>query len=484
VHPLLRPPRGRLEPACAKACPTDSIQFGPYDELVEVAGRRVVELHGRGREDAYLYGASEDDVAGGLGAFFLLTEPPETYGLPEMADSPRRRTSSPRRSPGPAPGSRRGRRSPRRSSSAPAAADKERRGCAGDRRHVVGRGRRRARPLRRRAARGGPRERRRGERRFATREADAGGSGGEERDMTPALGTPGEAGGWERAVEGAPVALHVGEWRDGRWSYLYGDDTQYAPVSESGTDPFALRGERDAEGEVRGPMIHAPVWTWQVPLYFWFGGMSAGASFVGLACDLAGDEKSARIARGVALAAVLPAPPLLIADLGRPARFLNMLRIFKPRSPMSTGSWALMAFSSALAAAVGADLLGRRREARAINAGAAVVGGYFGSYTGILLASTAVPVWARSRLFLGPIFVCTGAATGAAACRLVLIAAGLPDGHPTRTALGRIETGAMGMELLLSEVNERRLGPLARGLEEGTPGKQFKAAKWLVVRGW
>ena len=80
-----------LEPACAKACPTDSIQFGPYDELVERAERRVVELHERGLESAYLYGAGDegpDQLAGGLGAFFLLTEPPERFGLPAHADSP------------------------------------------------------------------------------------------------------------------------------------------------------------------------------------------------------------------------------------------------------------------------------------------------------------------------------------------------------------------------------------------------------------
>jgi formate dehydrogenase iron-sulfur subunit len=80
-----------LEPACAKACPTDSIQFGPYDELVERAGRRVTELHSRGMPDAYLYGAGDnpdEELAGGLGAFFLLTEPPESYGLPAQADSP------------------------------------------------------------------------------------------------------------------------------------------------------------------------------------------------------------------------------------------------------------------------------------------------------------------------------------------------------------------------------------------------------------
>jgi formate dehydrogenase iron-sulfur subunit len=80
-----------LEPACAKACPTDSIQFGAYDDLVEIASKRVATLHRRGVEDAYLYGAGDepaDRLAGGLGAFFLLTEPPETVGLPAEAESP------------------------------------------------------------------------------------------------------------------------------------------------------------------------------------------------------------------------------------------------------------------------------------------------------------------------------------------------------------------------------------------------------------
>ena len=80
-----------LEPACAKSCPTDSIQFGPYDELVETAARRVGELHARGIDGAYLYGAGDDpgdELAGGLGAFFLLTRPPEVYGLPAQAESP------------------------------------------------------------------------------------------------------------------------------------------------------------------------------------------------------------------------------------------------------------------------------------------------------------------------------------------------------------------------------------------------------------
>ncbi len=225
------------------------------------------------------------------------------------------------------------------------------------------------------------------------------------------------------------------------------------------------------------------MWTWEVRLYFWLGGVASGSAFVALAADLAGDERSAAVARKVALAAVVPAPALLISDLGRPARFLNMLRVFKPRSPMSLGAWCLAAFSSVGAAAVGADLLGRRRTARSLGAVNALLGGYLGSYAGVLLAATAVPVWARSRIFLGPIFVATATATGAAATRLALTATGQAEDHPTRIALARLETAAILTELALSAVNERRLGRVGDALSEGAAGRQFATAKGLVGGG-
>jgi hypothetical protein len=259
------------------------------------------------------------------------------------------------------------------------------------------------------------------------------------RDMTPALGTRGGPASWRRAVDGARVAFHRRGWADARWSFLFGPDTGYASAeatAEARREPEPM----PEPGEVRGPMIKAPVWTWEVPLYFWLGGIAAGSSFVALACDLAGDRRSARVARMVALGALSPSPVLLILDLGRPERFVNMLRVFKPRSPMNMGAWALSAFGT-------------------LGAGA------------------------RSRMFLGPIFVATGAATGAAACRLALVATGLPEGHPTRIALGRVERGAITAELVLSQVNDARLGRLAAATTEGTPGRLFAAAKWLVRAG-
>ena len=258
--------------------------------------------------------------------------------------------------------------------------------------------------------------------------------GSADRDTTPAVGTPGEPD-FGDAPRGREVALHIGTFKDGAWSYLYKDDTSYgsqAPDLEVIREAARKARAGPLPDTIQGPVMNPPVWTWEVPLYFWTGGMAAGASFVALACDLAGDERSAAIARKVALGALVPSPPLLIADLGRPARFYNMLRIFKLRSPMSMGAWALTLFGNLAAAAVGADLLGRPTAAKRLGAANAIVGGYLGSYTGVLLAATAVPLWARSRLFLGPIFVSTATATGAAARRLVLVAAGAKPGHPTR----------------------------------------------------
>lgn len=308
----------------------------------------------------------------------------------------------------------------------------------------------------------------------------------ESRDIRPALGTRGEPGPWAAAKPGAAVPLARPSFGDAQWSFLYkARDTDYAAAEPApGQVASANRRMRGAPGgEIHGPLIHAPVWSWEVPLYFWFGGMASGSAFVATACDLAGDHRSAAIARKVALGAVAPAPVLLIGDLGRPNRFLNMMRIFKPRSPMNTGAWCLVAFSGSSALAVAADLARRPKGARALGALTSLFGSYLGSYTGVLLACTAVPVWARSRTILGPAFVATATATGAAATRLALVASGLPEGHPTRGALGSLETTSMLTELVLSHFGERRLGVAGEALRRGRPGMLFRTAKLLVAVG-
>ena len=306
-----------------------------------------------------------------------------------------------------------------------------------------------------------------------------------ERDMSPAVGTRGEPASWRPGAEDEDVALANHDWADAGWSFLYGPDTQYGDRGAADV-PGTNRRMRSAAlpEDLRGPFIKPPVWTWEVPLYFWVGGIASGSAFVGLAADVAGDEWAASLARKVAVAAVMPAPLLLVADLGRPARFLNMMRIFKPRSPMNMGAWCLVSFSAAGSAAVAMDLLGQRRPAKALGALTALLGGYLGSYTGVLLATTAVPLWARSRIFLGPIFVSTATATGAAATRLVLVATGRrPFGHPTRIALNRLSAAAMVAEFGLSTLNERRLGRAGAVLSQGRPGRLFRSAKWLAGTG-
>jgi hypothetical protein len=161
-----------------------------------------------------------------------------------------------------------------------------------------------------------------------------------------------------------------------------------------------------------------------------------------------------------------------------------MFRIFKTRSPMSTGAWCLLAFTQTGGGAVLADLLGRARITKALTAATAGFGVYLGSYTGVLLAGTAVPAWNRSRAFLPPIFVCTATASGAAATRLALAATGAPRrSAPTAGALAALESAAMTAELVLSALNDRRLGIAGRALESGTPGRRLKLARALNVAG-
>jgi len=150
------------------------------------------------------------------------------------------------------------------------------------------------------------------------------------------------------------------------------------------------------------PLLKEPSWTWEVPLYFFVGGAAASAAIVGSVAHYTGaSRKLVRDARWIAVAGSVLSPPLLIADLGRPERFINMLRVFKPQSPMSVGSWVLAGFSGGAAAAAFADLVQEKYGAslpmRILeNAGqmaSLAFGLPFSNYTGVLIGATAIPTW-------------------------------------------------------------------------------------------
>jgi hypothetical protein len=220
-------------------------------------------------------------------------------------------------------------------------------------------------------------------------------------------------------------------------------------------------------------ILKQPTWTWEVPFYFFFGGMAGAAAPFALACELRGDEDLARRAWLVALGGVAASPPLLVSDLGRPERFHHMLRVFKPTSPMSVGSWILASSSAAIALATARSVLGWfPRLGRAAGA-TAVLGPALATYTAVLVADTAVPVWHEARLELP--FVFAAGATMSAGSAVALAGGGAPA---RRLALA----GAAG-ELVATTTMERRLGDLGEPYREGAAGRLARAAKALTATG-
>jgi hypothetical protein len=207
------------------------------------------------------------------------------------------------------------------------------------------------------------------------------------------------------------------------------------------------------------PLVKAPVWTWEVPLYFFVGGAAGASSVLALTAQLAGAPRAlVRDARWIAAIGAAASGPLLILDLGRPERFLNMLRVFKPQSPMSVGAWTLSLFGAASAAAAIGEELGLKRTGDAAAFVAALSGLAMSTYTGVLLGATAIPVWAAHARTL-PIHF--GASAVASATAIVEL-----RGHdlPALNALGLaaaiVET-SMGAEIESDDAIESE--PLRRG---------------------
>ncbi len=184
------------------------------------------------------------------------------------------------------------------------------------------------------------------------------------------------------------------------------------------------------------PPIKRAHWTWQIPLYFWIGGMTAGINLFSTLAQLLGheDKELVRTSRYASLIAMVLSPILLIWDLGRPERFYNMLRIIKLRSPMSTQSWSLVVFGTLSGLIAGRQAaedgwLGKgifaRLVERLIPAKVLAVLGlpfalYIGANTGILISATSVPIWARNWALMGPTFLSSGVSTALSFLSLVL----------------------------------------------------------------
>jgi hypothetical protein len=225
------------------------------------------------------------------------------------------------------------------------------------------------------------------------------------------------------------------------------------------------------------PVIKEPVWTPEIPAYFFFGGLAGASAGLAYLADVSGNEVLARRAWGVALAGVSVSPPLLISDLGVSKRFLNMLRMFKVTSPMSVGSWILSGSGAAIGISAANALTGRLAGlAKPAKPAAALLGLPLSTYTGALIANTSVPVWREARVSL-PFLFAGGAAASAGAAATVLTPP--PYAAPAR----RLALFGAAAELVATNVMEQKLGSLAEPYHEGPSASLARTAKVLTAVG-
>ena len=232
------------------------------------------------------------------------------------------------------------------------------------------------------------------------------------------------------------------------------------------------------------PILKEPVWKGEIPFYFFTGGLAGASSILSLGARAAGNRRLAKTSLYVAFGAEVVSPALLIADLGRPERFLNMLRMFKVTSPMNIGSWILAASGGTTTAAVACEALGILPRLKLLAEGAsALLGAPLATYTGTLIADTAIPVWHEARRELPFIFGASAAASAGAAATLFLPPA---DAAPARRlAVRSVVAENVGMAAM-----EARLGFIGEPYHQGVAGALNWTAKattlagaWLLARG-
>ncbi|WP_284977305.1 MULTISPECIES: NrfD/PsrC family molybdoenzyme membrane anchor subunit [unclassified Arthrobacter] len=239
------------------------------------------------------------------------------------------------------------------------------------------------------------------------------------------------------------------------------------------------------------PVVKPAPWAEDVAAYLFLGGVAAGSALLGLGGQLTGRPTLRRNARLGALGAVGLGAVALVKDLGRPERFLNMLRTFKVTSPMSVGSWILSAFSAGAGVVAVAELdrltgarlpLGPLRTVlRAVEgpAGfeAAIFAGPLAAYTAVLLGDTATPTWNAAHEELPFVFVSSAALASAG---LAMITTPVHEAGPARKLA---VVGVMG-DVLAMRVMEHRMDPVvAEPLHLGKAGTMLKWSERLAIAG-
>ncbi len=225
------------------------------------------------------------------------------------------------------------------------------------------------------------------------------------------------------------------------------------------------------------PVLKEPVWTWEIPAYFFVGGMAGASAGLAFCSGLRGNEVLARRAWTVAFGGILVSPGLLISDLGRSERFLNMLRMFKVTSPMSVGTWVLSGAGSAITLAAADAWTGRLPGiGRLARPSAALLGLPLSTYTAALVANTAVPVWHEARGLL-PFVFGSGAALSAGGAAVALT--------PTSSAAParRLAIAAAAAELATREVMEKQLGSHGEPYREGAALRFKRLSRVCVAAG-
>lgn len=258
--------------------------------------------------------------------------------------------------------------------------------------------------------------------------------------------------------------------REDRLQEIRRDAEQRGVTTAKGIRPEGSPIPRASEetGYYGLPLLKEPQWRWEIPLYFFTGGAAGSAAVIGAMADWVGDDHElAKHARWLAVGGIGVSSALLIADLGRPSRFLNMLRVFKPQSPMSMGAWILAAFGSMATASAFAkavqdkwDSLPVRLVGNLAQAGAVAFGLPFHNYTGVLIGATVIPTWNKNIKTLPIHFGMSGVQ---AACSLLELA-----GHDDSRALNYLALLSAAWETYegvhLESRQERELTPLKKGL--------------------